>query len=92
MSIDETIKTFPKHEAVLRDFFRIKKRIPDHRFIHGESQFLLILDELLLEPQKKEMYLKIRSELDEPDFVDAITSNVCYHPYGNFYYLIEKQI
>lgn len=81
MNIDETIKTFPKHKAILRDFFRSKKKIPDHRFIpaHGETQFLLILDELLLEPQKKEMYLKIRSEFDEPKIVDAITSNVCIH-------------
>lgn len=81
MNIDETIKTFPKHEAILRDFFRSKQRIPDCRFIpaHGETQFLLILDELLLEPQKKEMYLKIRSEFDEPKIVDAITSNVCIH-------------
>lgn len=92
MNIDETIKTFPKHEAVLRDFFQIKKRIPDHRFMpaHSESQFLTILDELLLEPQIKEMYLKLRSEFDEPEFVNAITSKVCYYPYEFFYYLIEK--
>lgn len=90
MNIEEIIKTYPKHEAVLRDFFRIKKRIPDHRFIpaHSGSQFLLILDELLLEPQKIEMYLKIRSEFDEPEFVDAIKSDVCCYPYKNFYYLI----
>lgn len=81
MNIDETIRTFPKHEAVLRDFFRINKIIVDHRFepSHSGTHFLTILDELLLEPQKIKMFLKIRSEFDEPEFIDAITSNVCYY-------------
>lgn len=86
MNIDETIKTFPKYEAVLRDYFRSKKRIPDYSFkpAQSESRFLLILDELLLENQKVEMYLKIRSEFDKPEIIDAITSNVCYHSYRLF--------
>lgn len=60
------------------DFFRKHKKLgQDHRYVAHFSQFLTILDELLFERQKVEMYLKIAEEFD-PDSANNITSNVRY--------------
>lgn len=76
MKIKDIIETFPKHEVALTEIFHNQKNLGhDYRYRSHFSQFLTILDELLLERQKVEMYLKIRAELD-PHSVDDITSNV----------------
>lgn len=78
LKIDDIIRTFSKHEVALIEFFRTHKKLRhDHRYVPHFSQFLTILDELLLERQKVEMYMKIRAELD-PDSVHDVTSNVRY--------------
>lgn len=76
MKLEDIIRTFPKHEVALNEFFRNHVKLPDHRYV-PHLPFLSILDELLQERQKVEMYLKIRAELDR-DSVDHITSNVRY--------------
>lgn len=78
MTFEDIIDTFPKHKVALIQIFQTHKNLGhDHRYISHFSQFLTILDELLIERQKVEMYLKIRAELD-PCSVDSITSNVRY--------------
>lgn len=78
MKLEDIIKTFPKHEAALSEIFRNHKYLGhDYRYVSHFSQFLTILDELLHERQKVEMYLKIRAEFD-PNSVNDITSNVRY--------------
>lgn len=75
--MDDILKSFPKHKAVLQDLFRANERIPDSRY-KPERQYLLILDELLSRTQQQNMYLKIQSEFD-PATVDNVTSNVRYY-------------
>lgn len=76
MKFENINRTFAKHEVALSEIFRNHRKLGhDFRYVPSESQFPIILDELLLERQKVEMYLKIRAELN-PDSADNITSNV----------------
>lgn len=76
MKIEDIIKTFPKYQAALKEFFRRKSKIPDCRF-QPDEDYLLVL-ELLDKMQQQKMYLHIRSEFADPVTEDHVTSDVCF--------------